>query len=512
MALLLVVGCSKASHRPTDAASPTNPDVPVSQPGTPLVERAATSICGALFRCCTTDLEAYFAPYRANDLLAAYRDRLPPATTLDEAGCRQVLGEMLDIVPLGDWARAVDAGAVELDQPAFDTCIAALDHAACGEPARTALWDSTCFGFAAPAGGSEQRSFIRRTRHAGDTCAPIRDGVGATFYGTCDPTTSFCCYAQSGAAGCQFPFDSASTPRTGTCQAVAAMGASCSTAAPLALCATGQDCDADSATCTSPSSAPLAIGETCIDSHYQELGRCQASWCDVLGSGKCTAFRDDGAACTSADECRSQHCDHTCLPDTRCDGSMPPGDAGVPDAPRADAASIDAPAGDGESCTTALDLAALSTASPLAGYTSRVAGAFGAADDYNPLMSSGKPPHCAFAYDAIGKERVYRVTLAPGDHLQVHAELADGKQAAIYLLESCPAAHWTDWDRSGACGSNEYAVGFCGIAGCDPAVLDTHYPATLDGQATQPATFWLVIDQVGGADSTGYVVDWKIAQ
>ncbi|HSN30092.1 MAG TPA: hypothetical protein VLT45_27585, partial [Kofleriaceae bacterium] len=337
-ALLVVLACcSKASPRLPDGGQPATGDAPASPPGDHLVERAATSICGALFRCCTTDLEAYFAPYRANDLLKAYRDRLPPAATLDETSCRQVVAEMLDIVPLGDWARAAAAGTVELDQPALQRCISALDHAACGEPARAALWDSTCFGFAAPAGGTEQRAFVHRTRHAGDTCAPIRDGVGATFYGTCDPTTSFCCYSQPGATGCQFPFDSASTPRTGTCQAVAATGASCSTAAPLSLCATGQDCDADSATCTAPSTTPLAIGQMCIDSHYQELGLCQGSWCDVLGSGKCMAFRDDGAACTSADECRSQHCDHTCLPDTRCDGAMPPGDAGVADAPHLDA-------------------------------------------------------------------------------------------------------------------------------------------------------------------------------
>lgn len=134
-----------------------------------------------------------------------------------------------------------------------------------------------------------------------------------------------------------------------------------------------------------------------------------------------------------------------------------------------------------------------------------MAGSFAASDDYNPLMSSGLPPHCAFAYDARGKDVAYRVALAPGDRLKVRAELADGKQAAVYLLDACPAATWPDFDGSGACGSNEYAVGFCGPVGCDPANLEVHVPTT-----SVPATYWLVIDQVGGADSSGYVVDWSI--
>lgn len=112
--------------------------------------------------------------------------------------------------------------------------------------------------------------------------------------------------------------------------------------------------------------------------------------------------------------------------------------------------------------------------------------------------------------DSKGNEVVYEVTLAPGDRLRLRAELADGKQAAVYLLSSCPAGAWPDFDTSGACGSNEYAAGFCGPIGCDPATLDVRYPTMLGGQPTTSATFWVVIDEVGAASSSGFTLDWQL--
>jgi len=414
---------------------------------------------------------------------------------------------MLDLPPFRDAGRAANAGSVAYDAAAFATCITALDNAACGEPARKALWDSECLGFAAPGGGDEQRSMFRRTGGVGAACGPIRDGIGAAFYGTCDPEVAYCCYTDPARPGCQFPFEASGAPRAGQCAAIAAVGAECSETAPIRLCATGNSCDAETATCVAPAQATLAVGAACIDNSFNLLGECQDSYCDVFGSKRCEPLRTDRTACTTGDECRSGQCETVCVPLDLCTNQppAPPVDAGVP----TDMSTGDA-AGTGEACATAASLVSASATSPLASYTSRITSAFGATNDYNPLMASGLPPACAFAYDARGREVVYAVTLAPGDRLRLRAELADGKQAAIYLLDACAPVSWPDFDLSGACGSNEFNAGFCGPVGCDPTTLDIRYPVTVNGQATTTATFWVVVDQVGAEDSTGFVLDWQL--
>ncbi|MBL9015970.1 MAG: hypothetical protein JNL83_17415 [Myxococcales bacterium] len=518
MAVLLAAaagtGCSSATPSPVSGDAAASADAaPVAAES--LTASAARSICGALFRCCDDDLAEYFAPYAANERLAAFRDRLPPAATLDEAGCRAVLEPMLDILPLGDWVRAAAAGQVRFDPAAAGRCTAALEGAACGPAVREALWDSACFGFAPPAGGVEQRSMFTRTRQAGEACTPIRDGVGASFYGTCDPAAAFCCYADPARTGCQYPFDGQGNARTGTCQATAADGARCSPTAPVQLCATGHDCDADTLTCLAPVTADLAVGAACVSAGFQLLGTCRDSYCDVLGTGTCEALRADGVACTSGEQCRSTRCDTVCVANEVCapggGGGAPPADAGVdagidasPDA------AVDAAMTSNESCLLAPTLASVSTSSPAPGFTSRLAGTCGTAHDYNPLNSSGLPPACAFAYDARGREVVHAVTLSPGQRLKARLELAGGKQGALYLLDTCPGASWPDFDGTGACGSNEYAVGFCNVVGCDPANLSVTYPMMIGGQPTQPATFWLVIDEVAGDTAAGFTLDWQV--
>jgi len=537
VAALALAACSGGSASNPDAAV-LPPDAPPTDAGPPgdvstVTARAADAICSALYRCCDDDLVDYFGPFREDDRLIAFRDRLPPTATLDEAGCRAVLHEMLDVVPLGEWVHAAQAGEVTYDDAAFGTCVAALDSASCGPAARAAIWDSTCFAYAPPGGGTEQRRFFHRTRGPGASCAPIRDGIGSVFYGTCDPSVAFCCYSDPTRPGCQFPFAAGGAVRPGTCQAVAGIGQECSPTAPLALCASGNNCDAESATCVAPVTTPLSVGATCVDASYNVLGVCQDSWCDVLGTSRCAAFRDDGAACTGGDECRSGLCRTTCVANDVCSGGPPNTDAGVDaplpidagvDAPMVDAPPVDAPPvdaaldaapaidaapADGERCTSAFDLIGASTASPLAGYTSRIATTFGASNDYNPLSSSGLPPACSVVYDARGKERVYAITLSPGDRLRLRAELTDGRQAALYLLDTCPGGSWPDFDGTGACGSNEYNAGFCGPIGCDHAALDIRYPTMIGGQPAPVATFWVVVDQVGGDASTGFTLDWQ---
>lgn len=492
---IVCAACSSATDgtTPPDATT-TPPDAPSSPSATDVTRRAAASICGALFRCCDDDLVTYFAPYRDNDLLASFKDRLPPTATLDEASCKSVVEEMLDIVPLGDWTKLANAGDVTFDPTAFDACLATLDHATCGAPVRSALWDSTCLGFAPPSGGTAQRSFFHRTKSAGATCHPIRDGIGAAFYGSCDPTSAFCCYEVPGRDGCQFPYAADGEPRTGTCQAVAATNATCSPTAPVKLCATGSDCDSDTLKCVSTVEMPLSVGAACIDASYHVLGTCEDSYCDVLGTKKCEPMQPDGHACSSDEECTSGRCQTTCVPMDLCTGMESPPPPPPPPPPAT-----------GETCSTARDLIASSSASTITGYTNEVSAPFGAANDYNPYKSSGLPPACSVVYDASGYDVVYQITLQPGDVLRLRLELNDGKQAGLYVLNSCPAATWPDFDTTGACGSNEYNVGFCSIVGCDPATL------TLTNPAMAPAaTFWVVADQVGGATSTGFRLNWRL--
>ena len=319
-AVLAACSSAKSVGTASDAPGMTPDAVPVSAADLP--KRVAAAVCGALYRCCADDLETYFGAYAANELLAAFKPRLPPA---DEPSCREILEEMLDIVPLGDWIRAVDQGAVMYEPAVATSCLAALDGAACGQSARDALWDSRCFGFAPPAGGPERRTWVTRARGAGEACGPIRDGIGAAFYGTCDPGTSFCCYAEPGRTGCQYPFDATNDPRTGTCTPVAPAGSSCASTVPVTLCASGTDCDADTQTCISPVDTPLAAGQLCIDAGFHSLGTCQTAFCDLFGTKRCEPVRADGAACAGGYECGSGLCrEQVCRPMDLCTGTAPP--------------------------------------------------------------------------------------------------------------------------------------------------------------------------------------------
>ncbi len=493
---------------------------------------AADAVCGALVRCCDdTAQQEYFAAFAASELLVEFRDRLPPEVTLDEPACREVLAEMWTIVPFGDWIRAAERGDVTFDGAAFAACTATLDGATCGAGVRAALYDGTCLGFAPPAGGAEQRRMFHRTAGVDHACAPIRDGLGAAFFGTCDPTAAFCCYTNvdDPELGCTYPFDGDGVPRAGTCAAAVAPAGACSVTPPLAICQTGASCDADTLRCVAESSAALAVGEPCIDAGFNLLGECVDGFCDIFGTSRCAALRADGAACGAGYECQGGACPAgTCAPITSCDGMLdeptdggtPPPDAGVADAGLPDAGlpdagpAPDAPAADGETCASAFDLATVSTASPLAGYQLRVAGGFGASNDYNPYTgaSPALPPACSIVYDASGAELVYAVELAPGDALVMRYEVAPSSVAGgLYLLDTCaPAVTWPDYDHSGACGSNEYrSQGYCGALGCDPMVWTFHYPEAIDGAPTAPRTFWIVADHLAGAP-TSFQLDLRI--
>lgn len=197
---------------------------------------------------------------------------------------------------------------MNVDPAALATCKAALDGAACGKDVGLALTDGTCFGFAAPPGGALQRKTFGRTAKAGDACSPLRDGVGAAFFGSCDPTGFFCCYEDAQSPGkCALPFDKDGNARAGACKAASKPGESCSIFGSLQICVTGASCDGTDH-CAVDSDAPLAPGDTCVDAGFNLLGLCQASYCDVLGTGKCEPTKADGADCLGGDECQSTAC------------------------------------------------------------------------------------------------------------------------------------------------------------------------------------------------------------
>lgn len=310
--LLLLSACAVPPNADDDDATVADDDDAAADPLDTFYADVAGALCGAAFRCCDGDSRGqYFAAWEANSHLAAWADALPPA---DEASCREAVAGMVEVVPFGDWVRAAQDGSVGFDPAAHAACLDRLEAATCGDEVQDALLDGTCFGFGAPAGGDAQRSMFVRDATAG-ACAPLNDGVGAAYFGTCDPHESFCCYE---GPDCGNPFREDGSRREGTCEDAAAEGEACSALPPIRLCATGMSCDPISGTCAVVATGPLALGEACIDAGWNPLGTCQDSFCDLFGDGTCTELLEDGAACFGAEECSSGACDGTCVEDTFC--------------------------------------------------------------------------------------------------------------------------------------------------------------------------------------------------
>lgn len=281
-----------------------------------LTTEIASAVCGALFRCCPTsqDLATYFAPYVASTRLESVRSRLPPNVAMasfDEAACRAVLRDAFAIAPWADWVSAATAGRVTYDGAAAERCASALRATSCGKPAWDALLDPRCFGFS-PGTGDVQRSFFRRTQMTG-ACSFLRDGTGGVFFGTCDPTQSFCCYENGGR--CTIVPGAMLPGAMGMCRPAAAVGESCTIAPALRVCRTGLECDGSSR-CVAPRTGMLASGAMCWNASDGLLGDCPASeFCNLFGSGRCEARRAQGVACSGGDQCLSDFCQ---CPSTGC--------------------------------------------------------------------------------------------------------------------------------------------------------------------------------------------------
>ena len=279
------------------------------------IDQVAVGVCSLAMRCCDDDsLSTYFGFWTSNPNLTELVDGLPPT---DLESCRQDVATLMTEIPLGDWFAAVEEGTVSLNESAFTACLEDLENASCGPEAREALFDAECFGQAPPLGGEVRRSFVDRTQTEG-TCTPINDGIGSSFFGTCDPALAFCCY---GVEECGFPYGDDQSPQEGICQPTSSLGEACSPTPPIQVCQSGLSCDANSGTCIAVSTDQLTLGEECVDDAWNLLGECADSFCDLLGTGLCEALKANGQACFSSDECASGACDGTCTPNELCSGS-----------------------------------------------------------------------------------------------------------------------------------------------------------------------------------------------
>ena len=118
---------------------------------------------------------------------------MPPNQPFALESCLEYMPIILDRIWLGAWISQYEAELVSYNALGFESCLEELNSASCGQPVREALFDPECFGSSSPAGGDEQRRMFDRTAQPGDACKPLEDGFGGLYFGSCDPTTSFCC-------------------------------------------------------------------------------------------------------------------------------------------------------------------------------------------------------------------------------------------------------------------------------------------------------------------------------
>lgn len=236
----------------------------------------ADAICTRLAACCNDDdYETFFNQYRYEpyDL----------ASTPTTAQCRAALAQQLGKVH-GRWAKSLASGRIVYDGARAAECKSAVANAACGAELTKAIYDPSCL--------SQRGNVFKKVTKPGAPCEDIKDG---TFYGECDPALGFC--------GSQK-----------VCEAWKKTGEACSITPTRAFCAPDLACDGlgpnKPGKC---SGAPIerALGEDCsaFSGPYQNC--VQGTYCGA--SGTCETQKDDGASCTSDDECKSSR-PYTCRP------------------------------------------------------------------------------------------------------------------------------------------------------------------------------------------------------
>jgi hypothetical protein len=280
-----------------------------------LIPLIAQNQCRIFRDCCEDQAlkEYFFSIQNSSSYSDELKAKLPPQKALGD-DCEAVMTEVLSIAPFGDWVKGVKENLIQYLPENAITCLDQMKNASCGVATYDVLFDSTCFSLVAPGGGEIQRKAFDRIGREGSTCFPIRDGIGSSFYGTCDPFNAFCCIADE--EGKCLP---GSPDQRGTCKSVSSIGQSCQSF-PIQLCQTGLNCDPIENKCLAESTAPLANGDLCYD-QFNLLGVCLDSYCDVSGSNQCEPFLEDGQACASSYTCRSQACNAgTCGPILFCTG------------------------------------------------------------------------------------------------------------------------------------------------------------------------------------------------
>ena len=320
---LIITACSNSSSSVetsdgrTDIDSAESPAIALTP--TNIVQELAAAVCEQLTSCCgESDQNDFFINFIDDERLAELAPRMPPNAPLESDTCPTLLEELYPQIWLGSWLERVEAREVIFNSEAADACMTTLRNASCGEELRAALFDPTCFSNIPPSGGEEQRNLFSRLPRFDEACAPIRDGFGGLYFGSCDPNRSFCCVASDELDGGCTPFPVPG--KTGTCKPTASLGESCNDM-PLALCKTGLFCDDDTYTCQVDSYEPLSLGQNCMDENFTLLGYCVDSYCS-WDDGLCIGLKATGDTCTYAFECNSEFCapdTGTCIEDPRCE-------------------------------------------------------------------------------------------------------------------------------------------------------------------------------------------------
>ena len=325
LAMLLTLATLAACPNPVDDRQPpVDPDGDALTVDDPL-PLGAEAVCRVLFSCCDDTIAVFFAPVANAEPASVFgdlRDRVPPRADLTAEECPDIVAEIHRRKGLGPFVEAARDALVGFNAEGLQRCLDDLDTATCGEAARTAVFDSTCFGLEPPEGGEDQRRMFERTTERGG-CRPIADGFGGLFFGTCNPDTSFCCVVDdSGDCGIPGPEDE------GTCTPAALEGEACSPFAPVLPCATGLECIPGAGPggrdgCLAPATTALALGEGCYDgTSFRLTGICTDGWCDILGSDVCEPFVERGGACSSGAQCGSGAAciDDLCVDNDLCGG------------------------------------------------------------------------------------------------------------------------------------------------------------------------------------------------
>ena len=316
----ILTACAEtAETNDTNPNSPSEPTESVALTSGNLVQELSAAVCERLTSCCNgTDQNEFFSNFLDDERLAELAPRMPPNAPLTPESCPGLLEELYPKIWLGSWLERVDAREVIFKVDEAEVCMEELKSASCGQEVRDALFDTTCFSNLPPGGGEEQRTFFSRLPRFDEACAPIRDGFGGLYFGSCNPSRSFCCVAADELDGGCTPFPVPG--KTGTCKPTSALGQSCNDM-PLQLCETGLFCDDDSYTCQVDSYAPLALGDSCMDESFTLLGECIDSYCS-WDDGVCLNLKAKGQTCNYSFECSSDFCDvdtRTCSNDPRCE-------------------------------------------------------------------------------------------------------------------------------------------------------------------------------------------------